>query len=65
MNSKDFLDKYVFVEDEKIKIEGNKNAHTMEIIHNPEKIKGMRDAITEYSALLCRIINRINRNNVV
>jgi hypothetical protein len=50
---------------EKIKIEGNKNAHTMEIIHNPEKIKVMRDAINEYSALLCRIINRINRNNVV
>ena len=50
---------------EKIKIEGNKNAHTMEIIHKPEKIKEMRDAINEYSALLCRIINQINRNNVV
>lgn len=45
---------------EKIRLHGDKNAHTMEIIHDPEKIKELKDDINNYSALLVRLIHRIS-----
>jgi hypothetical protein len=45
---------------EKIIWHGDKNAHTMENIHDPEKIKELKDDINNYSALLVRIIHQIS-----
>ena len=45
---------------EKIRLHGNRNAHTMEIIHDPEKIKELKDDINKYSALLVRLIHKIS-----
>lgn len=50
---------------ERIRNHGDKSAHTMEIIHDPEKIKEMKDDINNYSALLVRLIHKIsNRTDV-
>lgn len=45
---------------EKIRLHGDKNAHTMEIIHDSEEIKELKDDINNYSALLVRLINKIS-----
>lgn len=45
---------------EKIRIHGDRNAHTMEIIHDPEKIGVLKEDINNYSSLLVRLINKIS-----
>lgn len=53
-------DKYLIPFLEKIIWHGDKNAHTIENIHDPEKIKELKDDINNYSALLVRVIHRIS-----
>jgi hypothetical protein len=50
---------------EKIRLHGDKNAHTMEIINDPEEMKELKEDINNYGALLVRLIHRIsNRTDV-
>jgi hypothetical protein len=45
---------------EKIRVQGDRNAHTMEIIHDPKKVWDLKDDINNYSALLVRLIHKIS-----
>ena len=45
---------------ETIRLHGDTNAHTMEIIHKREDIAELKDDINSYSALLVRLIRKIS-----
>lgn len=45
---------------EKIRVHGDRNVHTMEIIHDPKKVWDLKDDINNYSALMVRLIHKIS-----